>query len=116
MSDRGYDLADAMYNTAGHPSNLSASELVLHRARSLPTVGPQSAMARVGGACIYHTCNSVYGSRFPTGLAPPRFGLSNRFTKKVAESGHKMSAGPDCKIDPATRFMSNTRDWTDKIG
>eukprot|EP00438_Fugacium_kawagutii_P006269 Skav222656 [mRNA] locus=scaffold997:241838:249513:- [translate_table: standard] len=60
-------------------------------------VGPSATFQRAGGACVYLTSNSMYGSRYPTEMRPPRFGLSNKFSKSVGEFPRLESTGPSCK-------------------
>ena len=79
-------------------------------------VGPSATFQRAGGACIYTTSNSVYGSRYPTEMRPPRFGLSNKFSKSVGEFPRLENAGPDSKITPFCRYMYGTTDWTSRMG
>eukprot|EP00930_Biecheleria_cincta_P096834 TRINITY_DN88616_c0_g1_i1.p1 TRINITY_DN88616_c0_g1~~TRINITY_DN88616_c0_g1_i1.p1 ORF type:complete len:112 (-),score=12.73 TRINITY_DN88616_c0_g1_i1:44-379(-) len=100
----------------------SQSMTKLQRALSQPGfVGPSSAFARVGGACIYKNSNSVYGSRYPTELREPKFGLSNRFSDGIAASGFRNSgfchtSAYTSKILPASRYIGGATDWTAKIG
>ena len=79
-------------------------------------VGPSATFQRAGGACIYTTSNSVYGSRYPTEMRPPRFGLSNKFSKSVGEFPRLEISGPDSKITPFCRYMYGTTDWTSRMG
>eukprot|EP00931_Biecheleriopsis_adriatica_P093614 TRINITY_DN6733_c0_g1_i1.p1 TRINITY_DN6733_c0_g1~~TRINITY_DN6733_c0_g1_i1.p1 ORF type:complete len:101 (-),score=15.54 TRINITY_DN6733_c0_g1_i1:62-364(-) len=95
----------------------SALQLSMSRAMSTPgLVGPSSTFARAGGACIYKSSNMIYGSRYPTEMGTPKFGLSNTFTKSVADCPRLQQLGPDCKINPICRWMGNTRDWTGRLG
>eukprot|EP00434_Breviolum_minutum_P043469 symbB.v1.2.038754.t1/scaffold6159.1/size20428/2 len=79
-------------------------------------VGPSATFQRAGGACVYLTSNSMYGSRYPTEMRPPRFGLSNKFSKSVGEFPRLESTGPSCKINPFCRYLHGTTDWTNRMG
>eukprot|EP00440_Ansanella_granifera_P000555 gb/GFBE01000601.1/.p1 GENE.gb/GFBE01000601.1/~~gb/GFBE01000601.1/.p1 ORF type:complete len:102 (+),score=15.12 gb/GFBE01000601.1/:1-306(+) len=95
----------------------SPQERSLMRAMSTPgLVGPSSTFARAGGACIYFSSNSTYGSRYPTAMAPPRFGLSNKFTSSVADCPRLQQSGPDCKVLPVSRYLRGSSDWTLRLG
>ncbi|CAE8613517.1 unnamed protein product, partial [Polarella glacialis] len=94
-----------------------AQSSLLSRSQSVPQVGPLSTFARAGGACIYLSSNSTYGSRFPTGLPRSKFGLNGRFTDAIQKSSVGISAnGPDTKVAPLCRYMHGTSDWTNRMG
>ncbi len=48
---------------------------------------------------FYKQSNSIYGSQQPGVLAPPRFGLSNKFSKSAASGGNWRKNGLNTKVD-----------------
>ena len=48
---------------------------------------------------FYKRSNSLYGSQQPETLAPPRFGLSNKFSKAAASGGNWRKNGLNTKVD-----------------
>eukprot|EP00931_Biecheleriopsis_adriatica_P093615 TRINITY_DN6733_c0_g1_i3.p1 TRINITY_DN6733_c0_g1~~TRINITY_DN6733_c0_g1_i3.p1 ORF type:complete len:117 (-),score=10.67 TRINITY_DN6733_c0_g1_i3:62-412(-) len=111
----------------------SALQLSMSRAMSTPgLVGPSSTFARAGRAgnsdhVRAHEVSqggqmqgSCWGNLISSWSAPSSmlngFGLSNTFTKSVADCPRLQQLGPDCKINPICRWMGNTRDWTGRLG
>mmetsp|Transcript_10191 Transcript_10191/g.25516 ORF Transcript_10191/g.25516 Transcript_10191/m.25516 type:complete len:113 (-) Transcript_10191:75-413(-) len=86
------------------------------RSASQPALvsGNSPVLSNVGSACIYARSNGVYGSQIPR-LAPPKFGLSNRFSQKVGDHGMPQNKGLKTAVYDHSRFMRGTLDWTQRI-
>lgn len=50
-------------------------------------------------SAFYKRTNSLYGSQQPQNLVPPRFGLSNKFSKSAASGGNWRKNGLNTKVD-----------------
>mmetsp|Transcript_25971 Transcript_25971/g.86486 ORF Transcript_25971/g.86486 Transcript_25971/m.86486 type:complete len:115 (-) Transcript_25971:183-527(-) len=71
-------------------------------------------LQNMGATCIYARSNATYGSRVPK-LRPPQFGLSNRFSQKVAEAGMPQTTGLKTNTEDHSRYLRGTMDWAQKI-
>mmetsp|Transcript_52469 Transcript_52469/g.147281 ORF Transcript_52469/g.147281 Transcript_52469/m.147281 type:complete len:130 (+) Transcript_52469:143-532(+) len=94
------------------------SSLSSQRAASTPALGLVShnspVLSNIGTCCIYARTSGAYGSRIPK-LQPPRFGLSNRFSSKVAEAGMPRPTKMKTEMQGHSRYIAGAMDWTQKI-